>query len=331
MKENPYRLIRKKSGKKVLWYVIQNEKSGPGRCRQVIVDRLGPVSKAEAERSMARYNAGVSEKKSGRTTLETVYAEFSKLYETQSKPRTFQSFRWCMDIIVEKIGYIEISGIAYKDVELIKKTLIERGWSNRSVNIGLIELSKLLKYAIRSGHLSKMPEIDKMSEAKANVIDRLTKEQINDILAHSDVKQRFFIEFMLQTGMRPQEFDALEWSQVDFKEKSVHVISDSKTKLGRVIPMTEPLKKLLFAVPAESRHGRVSPWETRWGAFQAMRKLGIKAYTLRKTFASAMVEAGVPVFELAKLMGHTDISTTYKYYTNLQHHTLRGAMEKNPF
>ncbi|MFN3078151.1 MAG: tyrosine-type recombinase/integrase, partial [Alphaproteobacteria bacterium] len=77
--------------------------------------------------------------------------------------------------------------------------------------------------------------------------------------------------------------------------------------------------------------GRVSPWATRWGAFQGMRKIGIKAYTLRKTFASAMVEAGVPVFELAKLMGHKDISTTYKYYTHLQHHTLRDAMSKNPF
>ena len=37
-------------------------------------------------------------------------------------------------------------------------------------------------------------------------------------------------------------------------------------------------------------------------------------HTLRHTFATRMADAGMEMQELAKILGHTDISMTYRYY-----------------
>ena len=40
----------------------------------------------------------------------------------------------------------------------------------------------------------------------------------------------------------------------------------------------------------------------------------VRFHDLRHTFATCMAEAGMKMQELAKLLGHTDISMTYRYY-----------------
>jgi integrase len=40
----------------------------------------------------------------------------------------------------------------------------------------------------------------------------------------------------------------------------------------------------------------------------------VRFYDLRHTFATRMADAGMEMQELAKILGHTDISMTYRYY-----------------
>ena len=57
-------------------------------------------------------------------------------------------------------------------------------------------------------------------------------------------------------------------------------------------------------------------------------KASITAHQLRHSFATDLYDAGVGVLEAQKIMGHADISTTYKIYTHIRESKLEGAASK---
>ena len=54
----------------------------------------------------------------------------------------------------------------------------------------------------------------------------------------------------------------------------------------------------------------------------------VTAHQFRHSFASDLYDAGVGVLEAKKIMGHADISTTYKIYTHIRERKLKDATEK---
>jgi len=75
----------------------------------------------------------------------------------------------------------------------------------------------------------------------------------------------------------------------------------------------------------------VCPFDTKDSArhwvIKYSKKIGqvINPYSLRKTFASLMAEQEVSPFKVAKLMGHSSIGTTYKYYVEFEQVSQIGA------
>lgn len=54
----------------------------------------------------------------------------------------------------------------------------------------------------------------------------------------------------------------------------------------------------------------------------------VTAHQFRHSFASDLYDAGVGVLEAKKIMGHADISTTYKIYTHIRERKLKDATQK---
>ena len=65
-----------------------------------------------------------------------------------------------------------------------------------------------------------------------------------------------------------------------------------------------------------------------------VRKLGLQEnlnyHALRHTFASWLVQDGVSIYEVQKLLGHADVSTT-QIYSHLQPETLHRTVERLDF
>jgi integrase len=57
-------------------------------------------------------------------------------------------------------------------------------------------------------------------------------------------------------------------------------------------------------------------------------KASVTAHQFRHSFATDLYDAGVGVLEAQKIMGHADISTTYKVYTHIRERKLEGAAQK---
>lgn len=148
-------------------------------------------------------------------------------------------------------------------------------------------------------------------------------------------------------GLRPEERYALDWSEVDIAAGIVHVtqaltqVSASEGGVDLKEPKTEnavrdvPMPKsaadrlAMLRESAASPHvitsmngGRVSPSTARhsWSAFlrwcdsEGVDVPPVTVENMRHSFATSFLHAGGNVEDLSRILGHADISTTFRRY-----------------
>ncbi|MDG4551967.1 MAG: site-specific integrase [Candidatus Contendobacter sp.] len=138
----------------------------------------------------------------------------------------------------------------------------------------------------------------------------------------------------LHTGMRKGELLGLAWGQVDF-EHGLIVLEGRQTKSGkrRAIPLNGPALAAL-----ESRRAVAGAAPLVFGGVKDVKRsfthacqlAGItdfRFHDLRHTFASWLVQAGVPLPEVRDLLGHASIEMTERY-AHLAPERLRGAVAR---
>lgn len=142
----------------------------------------------------------------------------------------------------------------------------------------------------------------------------------------------------LATGLRRGNLLGLDWSQVDMRARLITVQVKDRRPGGKVlsIPIIPHLLAELAAIKGR-RKGRVfkrygKPIDSIKTAFNAAcRRAKIKDFRfhdLRHTAASWMVQAGVPLDLVQKILGHAEIRTTQRY-AHRQADAVRQAMESS--
>jgi len=144
------------------------------------------------------------------------------------------------------------------------------------------------------------------------------------------------------TGMRRSEIVNLQWKHIDFSRELIIVESDAnfQTKTGkrRLLPMNSIVFQMLqsmfirrtgdYVIMLNGKKLR-EIWLTRRFK-QYICKMNIDKsshfHILRHTFASWLVQAGVPIYEVQALMGHSNIRVTMSY-SNLIPKQLRTSVE----
>jgi integrase len=147
------------------------------------------------------------------------------------------------------------------------------------------------------------------------------------------------------TGMRKGELAHLEWEDVDFENRLLHVRAKKdwtpKGNEERTIPLTEGAIQALQELwkrnerrkPKSSyvQPGRKGPLkDIRTGLDAACDRAGIPrvpAHGLRHTFGSQLAMAGANPFAIQKAMGHKYIKTTMIYVDVAKPH-IREQVEK---
>ena len=163
------------------------------------------------------------------------------------------------------------------------------------------------------------------------------KLEINQFLRanRSDQLLPFFF-VAVHTGMRLAELCGLKWDRIDFVNNQISVTrtrdkyglkETTKTKIKRFVPMTQEVRILLLAlhkknqgnlyVFLESDGSEVKYAHIYRRFHKAQDRAGIsnkiRFHDLRHSFASNYMMNGGNVFDLQKLLGHTDIKMTMRY------------------
>jgi integrase len=121
----------------------------------------------------------------------------------------------------------------------------------------------------------------------------------------------------LVTGMRADEVASLDREHVDLKQ-GVAVLPDTKNGSRRDVPLPPHAVDMFQRRPVPLREW-FPGWTYKSLSLQFSRAVkhaglaNVTFHTLRHTFASHAVMAGVDLYTLAKLLGHRDVKMVQRY------------------
>src|SRR5262249_41688396 len=129
----------------------------------------------------------------------------------------------------------------------------------------------------------------------------------------------------LHTGLRKTEQLSLEWSDIDFHQQQIKV-RKSKSGKSRIIPMTQGVTEALrelakvrlidnsFVFPGEKPGTSRTDLPKYWEDYLRQAQIeNFRWHDLRHTFASRLVMAGVDLYSVKELLGHSDFKMTLRY------------------
>ena len=183
--------------------------------------------------------------------------------------------------------------------------------------------------------LKKQVDLPKNIKVPKRVPTVLSKDEINALLAAADnPKHRLLLELMYSAGLRVSEAVNLKVRDLELHEGIAWVRSGKGSK-DRFFNIAEKLKpelgKLTNDASADEYVFKGNDGALKPRAIQmAMQKIALKAgikkeispHTLRHSFATHLLEAGVDVRKIQELLGHADLSTT-QIYTKVSSAELR--------
>jgi integrase len=131
------------------------------------------------------------------------------------------------------------------------------------------------------------------------------------------------VVLLLDTGARYNEIARLEWKAVDLGRKTIELWR-GKTETASYIYMTDRVHQVLQRRADNKNHNRwvFTNWErtshrTSNTTYlnQTMKTAGVPytVHTLRHTFATKMLKAGMTLNDVRVLLGHSSIQTTLRY------------------
>lgn len=180
---------------------------------------------------------------------------------------------------------------------------------------------KYLKENISKGlPLPKLPEILPIY---------FTYEEFDTLVRSVENKNLLdIIIFAVSTGLRQSDLINLRWEQINFSNRTF--ILDNRytlTKSRRVHVL--PLNKTAFEIMERRKAQAMLPFVFAYNGNRVkqdfickkFKKLVLKAglnpkltfHTLRHTFATRLVQKGVPIYQVSKLLTHSDIRVTQMY------------------
>jgi site-specific recombinase XerD len=204
----------------------------------------------------------------------------------------------------------------------------------KTVNAYLSLIRSLFKSELIKGHIGKNP-FDHVNNLRVSkkVPDYYTQAEL-DAFFKQEMESEYRNAFtgFLNTGMRFEELANLTWDDVDLEKKLIKVQSkgEFRTKTfnsERSIPMTKPLYKLLKKLSVKKANA-VYPFPTPDGGKLEERRLlrvckaigkaakitsRVYIHKFRHTFASHLVQRGVAIEAIQKLLGHSSIIETMVY------------------
>ncbi len=207
----------------------------------------------------------------------------------------------------------------------------------------------------------KSPIIKPIQEKKDfSVFSTHEHRLLEDYIFSEPTSANIGIVLSLQTGMRIGEICALTWDDVDLENALIHVRHTvsrvpngddlpEKTKLiidtpktpssVREIPISPAMVFALLKIKSNAKSPFiistgakfVSPRTFEYRYHKTLSKIGIPQknfHSLRHTFATRCIEAGVDVKSLCELLGHSGVTITLDTYVHSSLNTKRKQLEK---
>jgi len=278
--------------------------------------------------------------------------------EKIASPSTIYGYRKEVGKFIDYITYISIT-----DINLISTSTIRQYfyYARENRNLCQSSISKMIA-TIKSffNYLEEEEIIVKNPARKIRVPKKIyripsvmSKYEVDLIIRSVDfaplrckknnTRDKLILSILYYTGIRKSELLNLNWTDINLSKSSV-IIRRGKGGKDRLIPLhrkvTElldkylderlPLKTDALIIGEQGRRLCNSGFVyllKMYLTLSGLNRKGYSAHTFRHSFATHLVEAGVDLFKVQKLLGHASLDTT-KIYINFNSSQMAKAVEK---
>jgi len=336
-----------------IWYAYWRDPSGRQRSKAV------SERKKEAERFLTQVQA---ELVSGSyiERKEVGFAEFAERWITEVatarvKPSTLRTYEAVTRrSLIPHFGDTPLLKLTPEAIQRYLSVTVAAGHSAKTAGNHLVLLKTILKQAVMWEYLHRNPaEFVKRPKTEHREMDFLTPEEVRLFLDNLDAPYRALFTTSVLTGMRLGELLALQWGDIDWNRRTIHVqrslyrgqFQSPKSKRSiRAIGMSPTLRDLLWLHKLDapvndldlvfpSENGTpLDPDNLRHRVFDtALQRAGlrrIRIHDLRHTFASLLIHQGENLKYVQSQLGHASIQTTLDRYGHLMPDAYLGASER---
>jgi integrase/recombinase XerD len=234
--------------------------------------------------------------------------------------------------LIRSIGKSSLGDITKGDVEAFVEHEQDRGLKVATIRVRLVNVYAFLRYLVEEGIVA--PKVIgrkirlQLPERLPRAMDADDLRKFLSVIDHT--RDRAMILILLRTGMRIGELLNTKVIDVHLKERRIEIYEAEKNRIGRVVYLSEdalnalkvwcderePRNEYLFY--AQGRRDRMCYSTGRHKIVKYLEEAGIahKGYTvhtLRHTFATELLNAGMRLECLQVLMGHQCIEETRRY------------------
>ncbi|MFC3714314.1 tyrosine-type recombinase/integrase [Sphingoaurantiacus capsulatus] len=326
--------VRSSGGK--TWYLRYQDRYG--RQRQHKIGRYHLVSFEQVKKVARRLRAEVelggdpgAEKKAMRAV--PTYAELAQqhLEHAQTYQKSFATTEMIMRRHIKpRWGNVILSEIRQPDVAKWLASKANDGLAPATVEKIKVMFSRSFELAMQW----EMPGVDKnpvrgirrppLNNARDRFLNTEEVRRLQRAVAESrNPSLKYIVGLLLLTGARVSELLNAEWRHVDI-EREAWFIPTSKTGKSRYVPLAPEALNLIASIPRTvgSKYllpnpdtGR--PFTTIKHAWQTARKQAkipdVRIHDLRHTAASFMVNDGIDLYAVGKVLGHASQVSTERY------------------
>lgn len=232
------------------------------------------------------------------------------------------------------LGKLTLPQITREVIETIKRSRIKDNVSNRTVNATLQCVRSVMRHALDNEWIDTVPTFKLLSEPQRRVrfLTELEEARMMKELPDHLVPM---VKFSLMTGLRKSNVTGLTWQQVDIANSRAWIHHD-QAKAGQAIPVPLNSQALLLIREQMGKHlthvfsfkGNTieEPAGKAWRL--ALNRAGLhdfRWHDLRHTWASRLIQRGVPLHALMEMGGWSDVSMVRKYAHFASSHLLEFA------
>lgn len=261
------------------------------------------------------------------TPAYTFFGLSGHYIEWATKQRSIRTKLWMMKVLVQEFGNLKLSHFTTMLAEGFQSKLMAEGKAPATVN----RYMALLKHCFTKAYewemvgedvLKKVRRVKMLKESNQRT-RYLSKEESHSLIEACASHLKPIVITALNTGMRKEEILSLEWEKhIDLRHGFIY-LDQTKNGEGRTIPINGILKDTFLGLVRRldspyvftDEKGRRFKEVTK-SFYSACKKAGIRGivfHSLRHTFASQLVMAGVDLMTVKELLGHKSLTMTLRY------------------
>lgn len=268
------------------------------------------------------------------------YSEYISIcvYERNFRPITIKNKR---EIFNRFTSFLKKNNFNLENVNKYRMHLINAGWKPDSICTEMKQLRAFIRYLASKNLcenwadkiiLPKVPRKDyqivSAERAKAIILEGVKPSKYDRQYKYKKIYEDALM-FILMTGIRVSELSNLKSDDFDFENMTFKVLS----KGGNIDTLPTPrnmqdmlrirLKKPGIVFPVNPNRLNLT---LRRGRERLEIKNKITCHSLRHIFSTELLANGAPITHVSRLLRHSNISITKKYYEHLSVEDLRSVI-----